>query len=124
MPEPTPPSRVMHPAGILLVLAAAISAVHLTRGPAPDGGAEPLGYRLDLNQADAKTLRVLPGVGPTTADRIVDRREALGPYGEPRELLEVHRVGPGTLRRIEPWLEVPSAVVPDDQPLQPTQPVR
>lgn len=44
---------------------------------------------VDLNQADAKTLTQLPGIGPTLAARIVAHREDEGPFLLKEDLMDV-----------------------------------
>lgn len=54
---------------------------------------------LDLNRASAAELEELPGIGPTTAARIVEAREER-PFASVEELLERGVVGPALLERI------------------------
>jgi len=51
--------------------------------------------RVDLNLASARELQSLPGVGPTTAERIVSERETRGPFNSVEEL---ERVGVSATR--------------------------
>jgi competence ComEA-like helix-hairpin-helix protein len=64
------------------------------------------GERLDPNRATAAELDRLPGVGPSTADAIVRSREARGRFVRPEEMLEVRGIGPATLDRIRPHLDL------------------
>jgi competence protein ComEA len=52
---------------------------------------------VDLNQADAAGLEVLPGVGPVLAQRIVEYRETNGPFGTIEDLLDVPGIGEAKL---------------------------
>lgn len=58
--------------------------------------------RLDLNRADVNALRELPGVGPALAARLVEHREAHGPWGSLEEVRQVNGVGPKTVARLRP----------------------
>lgn len=78
-----------------------------TGGPAAGGGsggaADPHaagGGLIDLNAADAAQLETLPGIGPVTAQSIIDHREAIGRFGSVDELLDVTGIGDATLARI------------------------
>lgn len=57
------------------------------------------GGRVDINTADADTLRILPGVGPAIARRIVEDREVNGSYQSLSELTRVRGIGPRTVAR-------------------------
>jgi competence protein ComEA len=52
---------------------------------------------LDLNRATIEELEELPGVGPATAQAIVDHRERNGPFGAVEELLDVRGIGEAKL---------------------------
>ena len=68
---------------------------------APINASLPLpGARIDVNSATTAQLRALPGIGPALADRIVDDREANGPYSSLTDLERVRGVGPRTIRRL------------------------
>jgi hypothetical protein len=75
-------------------------------GPPLRGPARLLfGGRLDPNAASAASLTVLPGIGPVRAAAIVAERERAA-FGSVAELRRVRGIGPVTLARIAPWLEV------------------
>ncbi|SJM59246.1 Helix-hairpin-helix DNA-binding, class 1 [Actinomycetales bacterium JB111] len=57
-----------------------------------DGGS--VGGPIDINSADATTLQQLPGIGPALADRIIARREEVGPFASVADLEEVSGIGP------------------------------
>ncbi len=55
---------------------------------------------VDINRADAKTLdRELVGIGPKTAQAIVDYRSKHGPFKSADDLLKVKGVGKKTLEK-------------------------
>ncbi len=59
-------------------------------GAAPAVGADGV---IDVNRASAAELEELPGVGPATAQKIVDDREANGPFTKPEDLMRVPGIG-------------------------------
>ena len=78
--------------------------------PSPEAGAPPAAAAkadggLNLNQASAADLDQLPGIGPTLAQRIVERRQRLGPFQSVEQLLEEKLVPAPTYERIKDLLE-------------------
>ncbi|QEO09791.1 ComEA family DNA-binding protein [Protaetiibacter larvae] len=73
-------------------------------GETPAGG--PAGVaadgRVDLNAADAATLDTLPRIGPAMAQRIIDWREANGPFSSVDDLLAVSGIGSKTVEALRP----------------------
>ena len=63
-------------------------------------------FRVDINKATWVEWIQLRGIGETMAHRIVADREFNGPYGSIEDLLRVDGIGPLTLDRIRPWLEI------------------
>ena len=61
---------------------------------------------VDINTASFEELITLPGVGPTRARSILELRQALGSFKTVNELLEVHGIGPATLRRMVDYIQV------------------
>lgn len=65
--------------------------------PAPGGGTVPSNQPVDLNTATLDQLDTLPGVGPATAQAIVDHRTEHGPFQSVDDLLEVRGIGEAKL---------------------------
>ena len=61
-------------------------------------------YEVDVNTATWPELAQLPQVGETLARRIVESREAEGPFRDHDDLLRVRGIGPKTLNGIRPYL--------------------
>jgi competence protein ComEA len=61
------------------------------------------GETVDLDRAPADEIARLPRIGPALAARIVDHREAHGPFGSLEALDRVSGVGPGLLAAIKPY---------------------
>ena len=67
------------------------------------GGGEPVaaGEAVNVNTADAAGLESLPGVGPATAEKIINHRDHHGPFGSLADLEAVSGIGPATLERLD-----------------------
>ncbi len=66
---------------------------------------------VDINTASIDELAAaLPGIGPGKAQRILDWREANGPFQFIEQLLEVSGIGPITLENIRPFVRIGRAV--------------
>lgn len=57
--------------------------------------------KVNVNTADLATLETLPGIGPELAQRIIDYRQAHGPFAQIADLLDVPGIGPSTLEKIQ-----------------------
>ena len=72
--------------------------------PAPvtgsGGGSGQAAGPVDLNRATLEELEELPGVGPATAQAIVDHRERNGPFRSVDELLDVRGIGEAKLEAL------------------------
>ncbi len=69
-------------------------------GIPPPAGAAATPSKLDLNAATASELDALPGVGPVTAQRIVDHRTRKGPFASVDQLREVEGIGDSKLAKL------------------------
>jgi competence protein ComEA len=61
---------------------------------------------LDLNTATAEDLTLLPGIGEELAARIVEYREANGPFESVEELMEVSGIGEAKFAALEDHVTV------------------
>jgi competence protein ComEA len=61
-------------------------------------------FQIDVNEADWPEFSQLPGIGETLARRIVESRDAQGPFADLDDLRRVRGVGGKTLEQIKPYL--------------------
>lgn len=73
--------------------------------PAAPAVGEPGAARVDLNSASLAVLDTLPGVGPVTAQRIVDWRTQHGRFGAVEQLREIEGIGPTRFGRLKDLVE-------------------
>jgi competence protein ComEA len=66
----------------------------------PAAGSSP-SAPLDLNTATLEQLEALPGVGPVTAQKILDYRQAHGPFHSVDELQGVPGIGPAHMAQLK-----------------------
>ena len=65
---------------------------------------------LNLNTASATQLQELPGIGVSTAARIVEYREKHGPFKKIEDLMNIRGIGEKSFLRLKPLITVtPSA---------------
>ena len=130
MSQPSPAPGPL-PAGVQPLVAVAVTACLLAiaawligqargdRGGLVDHDAPPvtpLQFTVDVNTADAAELAQLPGLGPTTAMRIIEHRQAHGPFASAESLLDVPGIGDTTLAGIRPHLRPIDTPSPAEKP--------
>lgn len=84
-PQPTAPFRVL---------------------PGTSPTSTPSADLLNINTATVEELASLPGIGPTTAQRIVDYRTENGPFARIEDIMNVAGVGPATFDSIQELITV------------------
>ncbi|MBR4212190.1 MAG: helix-hairpin-helix domain-containing protein, partial [Oscillibacter sp.] len=57
--------------------------------------------RVNINTADLAALCALPGIGEALAGRVIEYREAHGPFASPDEIMNVSGIGAGKFSAIE-----------------------
>lgn len=77
-------------------------AVEALSGPA----ALVLGQKISLNQATARDLMALPGVGPGRAEKIIQWRNSYGPFRSLEELRKISGIGPRIFFQLQPYLSI------------------
>lgn len=61
---------------------------------------------IDLNLANVKELQELPGVGPVTAQRIVDMRQKSGRFHRVEDLLAIRGISQKKLDAMRPYVTI------------------
>lgn len=62
--------------------------------------------RININTAQPAELQRLPGIGPALAARIVEYREAWGPFSSVEDIMEVPGIGPRKFEDIKDLIKV------------------
>ena len=74
---------------------------------------------IDLNLANVKELQELPGVGPVTAQRIIDMRQKSGRFKRIEDLLAIRGISQKKLDALRPYVTVSA---PAPAPTTPSAP--
>ena len=72
-----------------------------TAGETDSAGGITADGRVNINKADSTQLQELPGVGPATAEKILDYREANGAFQSPEEIKNVSGIGDKTYEKMK-----------------------
>ena len=87
-----------HVVACLLVLVSMLASL-------PALGAETR-KQVNVNSADSSQLAMLPRVGPSVAQRIVDYRKQNGPFKKPEDLMLVQGIGEKTFQLLKPYVAI------------------
>lgn len=85
----------------ILSLVLVMTAVAVAAGAAD--GSQPTGV-VNINTASSEQLQMLPRVGPALAGRIIEFREANGPFRSVDEILAVKGIGESSFAKLEPYI--------------------
>src|SRR6266849_415152 len=59
---------------------------------------------INLNSATSEELQEVPGIGPATADKILQMRKSYGPFKSVDDLLAIRGIGPKRLEKMRKYL--------------------
>lgn len=99
------------PRGVPLILALALCA-------APSALAakkKPPLHSVNLNTATSAELQQVPGIGPSTADKILKMRKSYGPFKTVDDLRAIKGIGPKRMEKMRKYLTVGKAAPPKAQ---------
>lgn len=82
----------------------------------------PPAHPLDLNVANVKEPQQVPGIGPKTAQAIVDFRHKSGRFHRVEDLLAIKGISQRKLDKMRPYLKVTSPPPSPPAPHKPPQP--
>jgi competence ComEA-like helix-hairpin-helix protein len=74
-------------------------------GAAP-AAKNPPSHKIDINEAGAKELQELPGVGPATANAIIQFRTKSGRFRRVEDLLAIRGISETKLDKMRPYIVV------------------
>ena len=80
--------------------------------PSPLAGEE----LVNINTASLEELDTLPGIGPTTAQKIIDYREANGAFARIEDIVNVSGIGSATFEDIKDLITVGDGAIPPTPP--------
>jgi comEA protein len=86
---------------VLAILVLALATV-----PATLAKKKPPAHPINLNTAGATELQQVPGIGPSTAQKILDTRKAYGAFKSVDDLLSIKGIGPKKLEKMRKYLTV------------------
>src|SRR5208282_3742661 len=67
---------------------------------------KPPTHPINLNSASAAELQQVPGIGPSTADKILQMRKSYGAFKSVDDLLAIKGIGPKRLEKMRKYLTV------------------
>ncbi len=90
-----------HPAHFFCILALAFSLA-----PTVFAKKKPPAHPININTAGASELQQVPGIGPSTAQKILDTRKSYGRFKTVEDLLSIKGIGPKKLEKMRKYLTV------------------
>ena len=101
---------------LVALLAVFCAAAHAVAAPLPQSTsgdasapATANAERVELNTADRAALESLPGVGPRTAERIIEYRDDNGGFKKIEDLMNVRGIGERTFLRLRDLVRIDAA---------------
>jgi competence ComEA-like helix-hairpin-helix protein len=67
---------------------------------------KPPAHPININTAGASDLQQVPGIGPSTAQKILDTRKSYGAFKNVDDLLAIKGIGPKKLEKMRKYLTV------------------
>jgi len=80
---------------------------------------KPPAQPVNINTADAAQLQLVPGIGPSTAEKILQMRKSYGSFKSVNDLAAIRGIGPKRLEKMRKYLTVGKTAAPAPNPAQP-----
>jgi comEA protein len=82
------------------------------------GKKKPPAKPVNINTATSEELQQVPGIGPATADKILQMRKSYGAFKSVDDLLAIRGLGPKRLEKMRKYLTVGKPAAPKSNALQ------
>jgi comEA protein len=99
-------------AAVVTLFVCGLMRTTVRAGQEPTGSAprvDPRTTLVNVNTATSQQLEALPGIGPSTASRIVEYREKNGPFKKIEDLMNVKGIGEKGFLKLKPLVTVGAA---------------
>jgi len=107
---------------LLPVSLAILLGLFFTCAPESVATKKPPLHPINLNTANALELQQVPGIGPVTADKILQMRKSYGLFKSVDDLRAIKGIGPKRLEKMRKYLTVGKTVSPAKPPNKPSTP--
>jgi competence ComEA-like helix-hairpin-helix protein len=67
---------------------------------------KPPAQPININTADSAQLQLVPGIGPSTAEKILQMRKSYGAFKSVNDLMAIRGIGPKRLEKMRKYLTV------------------
>ncbi len=84
----------------------ALLAIALATVPPALAKKKPPAHPININTANSADLQQVPGIGPSTAQKILDTRKSYGAFKTVDDLLAIKGIGPKKLEKMRKYLSV------------------
>ena len=91
---------------MLKPLLAVSLALGLLLAPCSVAKKKPPAQPINLNTANSEQLQQVPGIGPATADKILQMRKSYGSFKSVNDLMAIRGIGPKRLEKMRKYLTV------------------